>query len=48
MTNLTIRTDIPGKDNSWWIEPAYADNLAAGALTGFSRCPAESMSSENA
>ena len=28
MTNLAIRTDLPGKDNSWWIEPAYADNLS--------------------
>ena len=28
MTNLAIRADLPGKDNSWWTEPAYADNLS--------------------
>ena len=28
MTNLAIRADLPGKDNSWWAEPAYADNLS--------------------
>ena len=26
--NLAIRADLPGKDNSWWAEPAYADNLS--------------------
>ena len=28
MSNLAISPDQPGKDNSWWTEPAFADNLS--------------------
>ena len=28
MANLAISADLPGKDNNWRAEPAYADNLS--------------------
>lgn len=27
MSNLAIPENSPGKDNSWWSDPAFADNL---------------------
>jgi hypothetical protein len=27
MTNLALQDNQPGKDNPWWEEPAFADNL---------------------
>jgi hypothetical protein len=33
MANLALKDDQPGKDNSWWVEPALVDNLFEACKT---------------
>jgi hypothetical protein len=33
MTNLALKDDQPGRDNSWWAEPAFAENLFEASKT---------------